>query len=321
MDLIFTDSQGVDVGVLDKYVLDLAFGSDENDFELEMAISNTDIEEGAFIYIENTEYGGIVDGLKVNTEKEVVQYMGRTFHGILNSKVIEPPEGQAYMTVSGDANEIIAQLITDFGFEAYFEVLDSPSNINISSYQMNRYIKCYDGINKMLKANGGKLKIAFLDGKIQLSAVGIVDYSKDEEYTSDHYKFNIQKYKNKVNHLICLGKGELTERQVVHLYVQEDGSIGHAPFFIGVDEYTDIYENTGIEVPEELEAKGIEYLQRLNNNDSAEMDLKEEDALLDINDIVGTTEEKTQTTIINRIIKKIIKIKDNTIVTSYKVGD
>lgn len=321
MDLIYTDSQGVDVGILDRYVLDLAFGSDENDFELEMAISNTDIDEGAFIYVEGTEYGGIVDGLKVNTEKEVVYYMGRTFHGILNSKVIEPPEGQAYLVVSGDANEVIASLIADLGFEAYFEVPDLTSGINISDYQMNRYIKCYDGINKMLKAHGAKLKIVFLDGKIQLAAENIVDYSKDDEYTSDHYKFNIQKYKNKVNHLICLGQGELTERQVVHLYVQEDGSIGDAPSFAGVDEYTEIYENTNIETPEELESKGVEYLQRLNNNDSAEMDLTDEETLLDINDIVGTTEEKTQTTIINRVVKKIVKIKNNVIKTEYKVGD
>ena len=321
MDLIYTDAQGVDVGILDKYVLDLAFGSDENDFELEMAISNTDIEEGAFIYIEGTEYGGIVDGLKVNTEKEVVQYMGRTFHGILNSKVIEPPEGQAHLKVSGDANEVIASLIADFGYNALFEVSDLISGINISNYQMDRYIRGYDGINKMLKAHGAKLKVAFLDRKIHLSAEKVVDYSKDEEYTSDHYKFKIQKYKNKVNHLICLGKGELTERQVVHLYVQEDGSISDTPFFIGVDEYTDIYENTGIEEPEELGNKGAEYLQRLNNNDSAEMNLTEDETLLDINDIVGTTEEKTGTTIINRVVKKIIKIKDNAIVTSYEVGD
>lgn len=321
MDLIYTDAQGVDVGILDKYVLDLAFGSEENDFALEMAISNSDIEDGAFVYIEGTEYGGIVDGLKVNTEKEIVHYMGRTFHGILNSKVIEPPEGEAYLTVSGEANEVIASLIAVLGLDSLFDVSESPSGINISSYQMNRYIRGYDGINKMLKTHDAKLKVAFLSGKVQLSAEGIVDYSKDDEYTSDHYKFNIQKYKNKVNHLVCLGKGELTERQVVHLYVQEDGSIGDTQFYTGVDEYAEIYENTGIESPEELTEKGTEQLKKLNNNDSVNMDLIDDETSLDINDIVGATEEVTRTTVTNRVIKKIVKIKDNVINTEYKVGD
>ena len=63
MDLIYTNASGEDVGVLQGFTLDLAYGSDENDFQLEVSIDNQAIEAGAYIYIDGTEYGGIVDGL------------------------------------------------------------------------------------------------------------------------------------------------------------------------------------------------------------------------------------------------------------------
>ena len=322
MDLIYTDANGADVGVLFGYTLDLAFGSEENDFELQVSIDSKEVENGAFIYIDGTEYGGIVDGLRVNTEQRLATYLGRTFHGILNSHCIQPPAGEAYLTVSGEANAAIASIISSLGIGNLFEVATSDSEIMVSSYQMNRYIMAYDGINKMLKAAGAKLAMSFVNGKVRLEAKAIVDYSKDEQYTSDHYAFNIQKYNNKVNHLICLGSGELTARQVVHLYVQEDGSISTKnQAFTGLEEYAAVYDYSAVESIEELEKGGREYLQELHNNDSAELELMEDEAVLDINDKVGTTEEVTGTKITNSVVKKIVKIEDDALKIEYKVGD
>ncbi|HBI2170531.1 TPA: hypothetical protein KZI03_000602 [Listeria monocytogenes] len=322
MDLIYTDSTGADVGVLIGYALDLAFGSEENDFALEMSIDNTEIENGAYIYIEGTEYGGVIDGLKVDTEKQLATYVGRSFHGILNSKVIQPPSGLAYLTLTGDANTVIASIITDLGLGNLFEVETEASGITILGYQMDRYIMGYDGINKMLKANGAKLAMSFVNGKVKLAAKEIVDYSQDEQYTSDHYAFKIQKHNNKVNHLICLGSGELTERQVVHLYVQADGSISTSTQdFIGLEEYAAVFDYPNAESLEELEKGGREHLQKLNNSDTAEMQLYDDETVLDINDKVGTTEEKTKTKITNSVVKKIVKIQDDALVIKYKVGD
>ena len=320
MDLIYTNAAGEDVGVILKYTLDLAYGSGENDFQLETGIG--EIEANAFIYIEGTEFGGIIDGLKVDTEKQIVNYIGRSFHGILNSCIIQPPSGAAYMTVSGEANEVLTTIIEALGVGELFEVAANDSGITIPSSHIDRYIKGYDGINKVLKANGAKLGMAFLDGKIHLEAKPVVNYAEDEQYSSDHYKFTIQKYMNKVNHLICLGSGELAERQVVHLYVQEDGSIStESQFFVGTDEYAETFDYSSAESIEELEKYGRERLQELHNNDKAEMKLTDDETVLDINDIVGATEEITRTTITNRVVKKIIKIKDNAISIEYKVGD
>lgn len=322
MDLIYTDASGADVGVLFGFTLDLAYGCEENDFELSVSIDSKAIENSAFIYIEGTEYGGIVDGIRVDTENQLATYLGRSFHGILNSKVIQPPSGAAYLTVSGEANTVIASIIAGLGLGSLFEAETEASGITISSYQMDRYIKGYDGINKMLKVNGAKLAMSFVNGKVKLAARAIVDYSKDEQYTSDHYAFNIQKYDNKVNHLVCLGSGELTARQLVHLYVQEDGSISTTnQAFTGLEEYAAVYDYSSVESLEELEKGGREHLQELNNNDTAEMELFDDETVLDINDKVGTTEEKTKTKIINSVIKKIVKIQDDALKIEYKVGD
>ena len=322
MDLIYTDAKGADVGVLFGFALDLAFGNEENNFELQVSIDSKEIENNAVIYIDGTEYGGIVDGLRVDTERQLATYLGRTFHGILNSHVIQPPAGAAYLTVSGEANAAISSIISSLGIGDLFEVAASDSGITISNYQMDRYIMGYDGINKMLKAAGAKLAMSFANGKVRLEAKDIVDYSKDEQYTSDHYTFNIQKYRNKVNHLICLGSGELEARQVVHLYVQEDGSISTKnQAYTGIDEYAAVYDYSAVESLAELEKGGMEYLQVLHNSDSAEMELMEDEAVMDINDIVGTTEEVTGTKITNRVVKKIVKIQDDALKIEYKVGD
>ena len=321
MDLIYTNAAGDDVGVLQGFTLDLAYGADENDFQLELSIDNQAIEAGAFVYIDGTEYGGMVDGVDVDTERRLVKYLGRSFHGILNSRIIQPPSGYAYRTVSGEANKVIGELIAAVGLGGLFEASAEDSTITIPYTKIDRYIPAYEGINKILKKNDAKLVMAFRNGKIQLSAKNIVNYAENEQYSSDHYKFNITKYSNKVNHLICLGTGELTARQVIHLYVQKDGSIGTTAYYKGLDEYAAVYDYSSVESIEELEKGGRERLQELWNSDSASMELIDDETVLDINDIVGATEEVTHTTITNRIVKKIIKIKNNAIEIDYKVGD
>lgn len=92
MDLIYTNAAREDQGVLHDYEFDLAFGADENNFECTVQIESHCMEAGSFLYIEGTEYGGIVDSVEVNTEQKTVTYSGRTWHGILESSVIQPPK-------------------------------------------------------------------------------------------------------------------------------------------------------------------------------------------------------------------------------------
>jgi len=318
MDLIYTDANRVDKGVLSAYAFDLSFGASENDFEMTLGANEPVLSDGSFAYIEGTEYGGVVDGVKVGTNSNTVTYKGRTWHGLLNSKVIQPDSGADYFIVSGDANEILALLIDRLGLSELFVAAEEISGINISKHQFHRYCKGYDGIRDMLESKGAKLKIEWVNRAVQLSAVPVVDYT-DSPADSDTASLNVEKYSQKVNHLICLGKGELAEREVIHLYADQLGNIGDEQYYFGLDEITDTYENTN---SEDLRKDGTAQFKTLRNNDKAEFSLLSANAIpYDIGDIVGASEIRTGITVTNIVTQKIIKIKNGVISTEYKTGE
>ena len=137
MDLIYTNSARVDQGVLQDYELDLAFGADENNLECKVQAGSHCCESGSLLYIEGTEYGGIIDSIESDTDSKEVIYTGRTWHGILNSKVIQPDSGEAYLVVSGEANAAIANLLSKLALTDLFEASSEESGLNISNYKMN----------------------------------------------------------------------------------------------------------------------------------------------------------------------------------------
>lgn len=317
MDLIYTNSERVDQGALNAYAFDLSFGAAENDFEMTVGISKAVLEYGAFVYMEDTEYGGIVDGMKTHTDGESIIYNGRTWHGILNSKVIQPDSGENYLVVSGDANDILSTLIDRLGLSDLFSAVETSSGVDIKSYQFNRYCKGYDGIRAMLAANGAKLKIAWKNRGVYLSAVPIVDYT-EAPVDGDVAILSVERRENKVNHLICLGKGELAEREVIHLYADKSGNIGDTQYFTGLDEIADTYDNANTE---NLRSDGISRFKELRNNDTAEISLLENEApVYDIGDIVGATEIQSGITASSAVTQKIVRISNGAISTEYKTG-
>lgn len=318
MDLIYTDENRIDKGVLTTYAFDLSFGADENDFEMTLGAKEPALSDGSFAYIEGTEYGGTVDGIKASTNSDTVTYKGRTWHGLLNSKVIEPNAGESHLIVSGDANELLAMLIDRMGLSGLFVAAEELSGINISKYQFHRYCKGYDGIRDMLGDNGAKLNIAWENRAVRLSAVPVVDYT-DSPTDNDTASLNVEKYSKKVNHLICLGQGNLTEREVIHLYADQFGNIGDEQYYFGLDEITEPYENTN---SEDLRQDGISHFKTLRNNDKAEFSLKDANAIpYDIGDIVGASEIRTGVSVTAVVTQKIIRIKNGVISTEYKTGE
>lgn len=318
MDLIYTDENRIDKGVLSAYAFDLSFGKDENDFEVTLGAKEPALLDGSFVYIESTEYGGVIDGIKASTNSNTVTYKGRTWHGLMNSKVIEPDAGEPYLIVSGDANKILGMLIDRLGLTGLFVAAEELSGINISKYQFHRYCKGYDGIQDMLGDNGAKLNIAWENRAVRLSAAAVVDYT-DFPADSDTASLNVEKYSKKVNHLICLGKGNLTEREVIHLYADQFGNIGDEQYYFGLDEIVEIYDNAN---SEDLRLDGISNFKTLRNNDKADFSLKESNANpYDIGDIVGASEIRTGVAVTAVVTQKIIKIKNGVISTEYKTGE
>lgn len=225
MDLIYTDKTRKDIGVLSDYELDEAFGKSENNFSLKISLSEHCMEPGCVIYAENTEYGGIIDTLNPNTKDSTLTYKGRTWHGILNSKVLEPNTGEDYLILSGEANSVLKEIITRLKLNDVFSVSEEDSGIEIIHYQCSRYPCAYDEIRKMLYEFMGKLTINCQMKTVLLSVSPLYDYSVDEEWDASQLDFAIEKNYHPVNHLICLGSGDLKDRHVIHLFTDENGGI------------------------------------------------------------------------------------------------
>ena len=225
MDLIYADERRKDLGVLQSYALDMAYGSDENDFTCSVDRRDHCCGKGYFIYVEGEEYGGIVDSIRVDTESDEIRYLGRTWHGILEKKVICPEEGNDYLVLAGEANEVLQEIIDRIGLSSLFPASTEDSGIDIVAYQMDRYCYAYSGIKKMLKEFHAKLQIRWCNGMIVLSAEPRYDYSQDEEFDTSQVDFTLQKNFRPVNHMICLGQGDLKERAVIHIFTDEYGGI------------------------------------------------------------------------------------------------
>lgn len=316
MDLIYMNSNMEDIGVLQDYEMDLAFGTDENNFECQISAASHCCEGGYFLYFEGTEYGGIIDGVEIDTAMNEVAYSGRTWQGILNAKVLCPDDGQDYLVVSGEANAVLSSLLSRFSLTDLFEADTANSGITISKYQMYRYITGYDGIVKMLNSANAKLKVKFDGHKVILSAVKKQDYSQNEEFDSDLMDFRIKKKVKTVNHLICLGKGELADRTVVHLYADAEGNISQTQTQFGVDEYTAVYNYSSVETEEELIRSGTEQLEALWEQDEVSADFGADSDAYDVGDTVGAYDNITGLYISTEIKKKIVTIKNGQITVS-----
>lgn len=334
MDLIYTNAQREDQGVLMDYEMDLAFGQDENNFECTIASASHCCEAGSYLYMEGTEYGGIVDSIQSRSADKEVVYSGRTWHGILGSKVILPlqagetaPSGVTikttdssgksivgrYLIISGDAHDCIRFILSRIGLSDMFTAPTTLSRINIDKYQFNRYTDAYSGIVQMLSSAGQKLKLTYTGGTVVLSSVDKLDYSHDEEFNSELVEFDVKKSYKKINHLVCLGSGKLENRMIVNLYADKDGNISQTQTQFGVDEYTSTFEYPNVESEEELISNGIEKMQALLNSDKISVDFDERMDDYDVGDTVGTFDAVTGLRIIATITKKIITIKNGQI--------
>lgn len=316
MDLIYTNSSREDVGVLLDYELDLAFGADENNFECTIQASSHCCEAGSLLYFEGTEYGGVVDSIESNGSTQEVVYSGRTWHGVLNSKVIAPDSGEDYLTVSGEANAAIGTLLTRMGLSDLFEASSENSGLKIGSYRMNRYVKGYDGITKMLASVGARIRVIFQNGKVIVSAVARRDYSESEEFDSDQVGFTAKKNFRAVNHLICLGAGNLSERLVVHLYADAQGRISNTQTQFGLDEVSDTYERSDLSTEDELIAEGKTQLASMCDSDEVSIDFDAESDAYEVGDVIGAYDNITGLYITTTIAKKIVTIKNGVITIS-----
>lgn len=312
--LVYTDPVRVEQGYLHNFSIDVDAAQDK-DFEITVAQDNNILQGGSWWYINGTEYGGIVDNVGVVTADREIKYTGRNLRGILHDKIIEPTQGEDYMIVSGDAVAVINKLIEAAGLSSIYRM--TGASWNIGSYQFSRYISLYDGICALLDKQNKVLRFAIKDGYVTMYSDDPVDHTEDRDCMRPEINYNITQIKNRYNHLICLGQGELKDRQVLHLYVDSQGNITDAQVYTGMEERTAVYDYSSASSIDELRTGGIARLQELNA-DSLDMTLP--DMSMQIGDITGGIEKITGATVKKQITNIIAKIDDNSIDIEYSVS-
>lgn len=312
--LIYTDADRVEQEYLRNFSADVDVAKDK-DFEITVARDNNILRGGSWWYISNTEYGGIVDNVGVVTADREIRYTGRNLRGILCDKIIEPPQDKDYKIVSGDAIAVINSLIEDAGLSNIYRM--TGESWNVQSFQFNRYVSLYDGICALLSTQNRVLRLVIKDGYVTMSSAVPYDYTEDKDCMRSDINYNITQVKNGYNHLICLGQGELKDRQVLHLYVDKMGNITDTQTYKGLEERTAIYDYSSASSIDELRTRGIAKLQELNA-DSLDMTLP--DMSMQIGDITGGTEKITGATVKKQITNIIAKIDDNSIDIEYSVS-
>lgn len=318
VDLVYTDRDGTEQGVIKAYGLDLAYGNEENDFKLTLP-AGKQLDMRSFVYLDGTEWGGIVRGGKESTLDETPVYIatGKTWHGMLGSTFICPASGEDYVTISGEANAAIGSVLGRTGLADVFAASADDSGIEVS-HQFERFTDCYTGIRKMLNASGAKLKIDKQPGcKPTLYALPISSYVDTDE--ACRYGSKIE-WGTPVNHLICLGKGDLAERTVIHLYADEDGNVSGTQTLFGLDEVQEVYDYGNAEDDELLE-EGTKKLKELQEVESSELSLPE-GAAFDVDDVVGVVSDSSGMSITASVSKVIVKIgEDGTPLITNKIGE
>lgn len=311
VDVIHADEYGREIGYLGFASGDFDIGI-HNSFEL-TAPPNEGIDQDHRIAIEDSEYGGVVDDVEIDTTQKYITIFGRTWHGVLESNPVVPDKGQSHLVLSGECNEVLQQLIDRLDLGFCMEADTTDSGFIIPSYTVPRIAKYMNGYavarNALLTA-GAKLKIRY-DGERRravLSAVKRMDYTENG-IDGDQTDFIIKKSRV-VNHLHCMGTGQGVDRVTVDLYANAKGEISLVQTLFGVQHNGDIYESPNSDLDDLIE-QGTKHLKDLQADLFTCSLINDSDEKYDIDDIVGGTSTLHNVSVITTIAQKIASIGED----------
>lgn len=315
MVLVVHDPERGDLRELLDFELDLAFGSDENAFELTCA-DGLAPAEGQLVFVDGSEYGGIVDETSYDAGRDAtgtVTCKGRTWHGVLAGKRLLPDEGSARLSVIGKAGEVLASLVERMGLSGLFSAAADDAEV---SYTFERFCDGYSGLKALAKANGRKVAMRRKGGKVEISLPPVVDYASKVD--SDLLDFTLTSVHRCVNHLVCAGTGELEDRAVVHFYADSAGNVSHTQTLFGVDEITALYDYSNAD-EEKLEEEGRKKLQEYQTQGGVEVEAHD-DIDVDVGDVISARDNAHGRTVTATVAKKIVKVSRGVATYSYEVG-
>lgn len=326
MDFTLTDIYGREMGSLEHCGVNMVLGTD-NDFQITVQNGLYDKErhgKNCRFFCPETEYGGLIRNTNPVTADKQVKLTGMTWRGLLNQRALNPSKN-TYVYLNGEVNSVLHDYITKLDMAEIFEVSKEDSGITFNNYQVPLQTMLLDAFDQALASCNARLEIRYKQGSangkgyVLLRAVPITDYSENIELNEDgSVKLNILDYKNGVNHLICLGAGEVEQRQQVDLFAWPDGSIRKEQYYTGIDLVEQYYENTTVDTVEELEEEGREKLEELK--DYKQLKISVDNTDLELGDIVGGRERITDIYMTAPVIRKIVDVTGRGRVSiSYKL--
>lgn len=362
-----------EIQIIDKFEYFNALASEggryeDNDFELSLRESEWNrypINIGDWVYIPNSEWGGKIKKI-VSTKSGSILLSGPNFRTNLNNLIVSPIfratgtgstvniQGfDAYYEDTGDANRVLERVITKVpissdsvtvknstaGFIDNYHVdpLDAGLNITVKM----RFEQFVSAFEKLLISNDYHLRIQhqYFSNQgyrlISVSAKPIVDYS-DSKYLNNDYRAIITSSIDEVSkrdYLIALGRGELTERDIVVFVADYETSSLHQ-VFTGNESSMDeilkhnfnhnavIYDYPSVESLDDLIAGAkerfeSEYLPKTDIN----FEIESSNFEFNLGDIVGGEDSITGAKIKARIVEKELNIENGQTTFKYKVGD
>lgn len=280
------------------------------------------ILEGHYIYVPGTEFGGSVEMIRHSTELEQVTVSGVTWRGMLYRKIIEPPVDEAYRIVNGEAHAEISGLIgNSLGALVTISTADSGITVN----RQFRFTNLLIGIYQMLAEQGAALEVMFDQAQkvVVLSVRAVVDYSETIDLSQDYGVGMVTTAGgfDKYNHIIALGAGELLDRDILHVYRNDDGTTTtEAPAWAGTeDDHVITYDYTNPENLAELQKGAEKRLIELAPLKQIEIDPRVEGLDLKLGDNVGARDRLTGMAGKATVVGKILTMNSNGIKLETRV--
>lgn len=318
-ELILLKSNMTEIGIVD-IDLDAEFGTtDDSSNDLEISTQEIQGYHPGGIYIPGTEIGGLFEYEKSKTDTDIQTLKAWTWRGLLTQSLITPPSGSDYKIVSGDANTIIASILSNV-LGGFFNVPTTSSGLTITSYQFPLYINTLDGLEGMLEKYGYRLSIHAdkVDYRVVVTVEAVEATVIEGTYNDDSdIPMIFTNNQMGINHLLCAGSGELQARMKVDLYLDENGNVSQTQTFTGFQERTAFFDYSSAESMADLIDYGTKRLLELAP--ARIMTIESPDELdVEVGDIArGTFPDGTVVQL--PIVKKIYKIEGGMVLTEVKI--
>lgn len=313
--VVIMDASGRALRQTDDWSADIAYGADEQRFTISH-LAGPPLSAHQRWQVDGTALAGVVDTVCPSVAEDgssSVSYKGRTVQGVLAGKVLVPPSGQTHLTATGDLNDCIRQVVQTCGLSGYITVPSTASGFEVSGYQYRRFCDAYTGLRMLCASVGARLLFRATGSGIELSAVSATTYG---DLPSERVAFDAERDYRPCNHMVGLGSGEGTARQVVHWYADESGALSETQTLTGLAEVAQTYDYSG---SDDLSADTKAKLAELQGQGTFDASLPE-DAGLDVGDTVTAQDATTGISTTAEVTKVICKVSLGEAVTSYETG-